>query len=69
MVDYLPREGAEVASHHRQGADMTKKQRERERIAKHCDEIAGGISESGKQLRAKNRAVEKRKRAQFRRPA
>ena len=40
---------------------MTKKQKKNESFAKLCDEIAGGKSESGKQFRAINRRVDKRK--------
>lgn len=46
---------------------MKKKEAQTRAIADLCDQIAGGKSESGKQLRAKIRATEKRKRAQFRR--
>ena len=43
---------------------MTKKQKRREWLASMCDQIAGGRSQSGVKLRARNRAVEKRKRRQ-----
>ena len=36
-------------------------------IAAQCDQIAGGLSESGKQIRAWLRKKEKRKRQQFKR--
>lgn len=39
----------------------TKKQRYRERIAEMCDRLSGGSSESGKQLRAINRRIDKGK--------
>ena len=41
----------------------TKKQRERERFAALCDDIAGRRSEGGKRLREANRRVEKRNRS------
>jgi len=40
---------------------MTKRQKKNEYFAKLCDSIAGGKSQSGKELRAINRRVEKRK--------
>lgn len=44
----------------------TKKQREREALAKTCDRIAGKGNQTSQQLRGSNRHVEKRKRNQHR---
>jgi hypothetical protein len=44
---------------------MTGKQKERERMAQLCERFAGRKNQLSAHLRATNRAVEKRKRAQF----
>lgn len=46
-------------------AKPTKRQRERERFSRFIDELIGKETEAGKQMRARNRLVEKRKRKQF----
>jgi hypothetical protein len=45
---------------------QTKRQKENERFAKMCDAIGGENSQGGRELRATNRRIEKRKRQQFR---
>lgn len=47
---------------------LTRRQKRREEVAKLCDWIADGKSQTGKEIRAGIRRTEKRKREQARRP-